>query len=86
MSLVDLSVEERGFAPTSIALAIRTIGACPAARNRPDARIFCGIGMLTVTPDHDGYRFSTEARCLGEGTPSSICSTGWSRTSHRPMP
>ncbi|WP_454280320.1 hypothetical protein [Sphingomonas sp. Marseille-Q8236] len=67
MSLIDLSVEERGFAPSSIALAIRTIGACPAARNRPDARILCGIGMLTVTPDHDGYRFSTEARCLGEG-------------------
>lgn len=67
MSLIDLSIEERGFAPSSIALAIRTIGACPAARNRPDARILCGIGLLTVTPDHDGYRFSTEARCLGKG-------------------
>ena len=60
MSLIDLSIEERDFAPASIALAIRTIGACPAARNRPDARILCGIGMLTVTLDHDGYRFSTE--------------------------
>lgn len=67
MSLIDLSIEERGFAPASIALAVRTIGACPAARSRPDARILCGIGMLTVTPDRDGYRFSSDARCLGEG-------------------
>lgn len=67
MSLIDLSIEARGFSPASIALAVRTIGACPAARHRPDARILTGIGMLTVTPDHDGYLFSTDARCLGEG-------------------
>jgi hypothetical protein len=67
MSLIDLSIEERGFAPTSIALAVRTIGACPAARHRPDARILTGVGILTVTPDRDGYRFSADARCLGEG-------------------
>ncbi|WP_394646361.1 hypothetical protein [uncultured Sphingomonas sp.] len=67
MSLIDLSIEARGFTPASIALAVRTIGACPAARHRPDARILTGIGILTVTPDHDGYRFSTDARCLGEG-------------------
>lgn len=67
MSLIDLSIEARSFAPASIALALRTIGACPAARHRPDARILCGIGMLTVTPYHDGYLFSTDARCLGEG-------------------
>ena len=66
MSLVDLSIEQRDFAPASIALAVRTIGACPAARNRPDARILCGIGMLTVTSDDDGYSFFTDARCLGE--------------------
>lgn len=68
MSLIDLSIEERGFAPASIALAVRTIGACPAARHRPDARILCGIGVLTVTPDDGGgYRFSADACCLGEG-------------------
>jgi len=68
MSLIDLSIEERGFAPASIALAVRTIGACPAARHRPDARILCGIGVLTVTPDDSGgYQFSADARCLGEG-------------------
>ncbi|RSV16825.1 hypothetical protein [Sphingomonas sp. ABOLH] len=67
MSLIDLSIEERGFAPASIALAVRTIGACPAARHRPDARILCGIGVLTVTPEGGGYRFSSDARCLGEG-------------------
>lgn len=67
MSLIDLSIEERGFAPASIALAVRTIGACPAARHRPDARILCGVGVLTVAPDHGGYRFSSDGRCLGEG-------------------
>ncbi len=67
MSLIDLSIEERRFAPASIALAVRTIGACPAARHRPDARILCGIGVLTVAADGDGYRFSSDARCLGEG-------------------
>jgi len=68
MSLIDLSIEERGFAPASIALAVRTIGACPAARHRPDARILCGIGILNVTPDDGGgYQFSADARCLGEG-------------------
>ncbi|MGW8135841.1 hypothetical protein [Sphingomonas sp. UBA4815] len=67
MSLIDLSIEERGFAPTSIALAVRTIGACPAARHRPDARILTGIGILTVTrDDRGGHRFTTDARCLGE--------------------
>ncbi len=68
MHLIDLSIEERGFAPASIALAVRTIGACPAAGNRPDARIICGIGLLSVTPsDGGGYIFTTDARCLGEG-------------------
>lgn len=68
MSLIDLSIEERGFAPASIALAVRTIGACPAARHRPDARILTGIGIITVTPDDDGgCRFTSDARCLGEG-------------------
>ena len=67
MSLIDLSIEERGFAPASIALAVRTIGACPAARHRPDARILCGIGVLIVTPDDGGCRFTSDARCLGEG-------------------
>ncbi len=68
MSLIDLSIEQRGFALTSIALAVRTIGACPAAGNRPDARILCGIGILTVTPDDgDGHQFTSDARCLGEG-------------------
>lgn len=68
MSLIDLSIEARGFAPASIALALRTIGACPAAGHRPDARILTGIGILTVTPDDGGgYRFTSDARCLGEG-------------------
>lgn len=68
MSLIDLSIEARGFAPASIALALRTIGACPAAGHRPDARILCGIGILTVTRDDDGgYQFTSDARCLGEG-------------------
>lgn len=66
MSLIDLSIEARGFAPSSIALAVRTIGACPAAGHRPDARILCGIGMLTVIQDNDDYRFVGDARCLGE--------------------
>ena len=58
MSLIDLSIEERGYAPASIALAVRTIGACPAAKNRPDARILCGLGLLSVTPD-DGEQPET---------------------------
>jgi len=67
MSLIDLSIETRGFAPVSIALALRTIGACPAACHRPDARILCGIGLLTVAPEDDGYCFAADSRCLGEG-------------------
>lgn len=67
MSLIDLSIEERGYAPASIALAVRTIGACPAARHRPDARILTGIGVLTVTPDSGDRRFTSDARCLTEG-------------------
>lgn len=68
MSLIDLSIEQRGYAPASIALAVRTIGACPAAGHRPDARILCGIGLLSVTPESGGGQvFATDARCLGEG-------------------
>jgi hypothetical protein len=68
MKLIDLSIERRGFAPASIALAARTIGACPAAKNRPDARILCGIGLVSVTPDDgSGFTINTDARCLGEG-------------------
>jgi len=68
MSLIDLSIEERGYVPASIALAIRSIGACPAAKHRPDARILSGIGLLSVMPDDgSGSTFTTDARCLGEG-------------------
>ncbi len=68
MSLIDLSIEGRGYAPVSIALALRTIGACPAACHRPDARILCGIGLLSVTQESGGvHRFSAHARSLGEG-------------------
>lgn len=74
MSLIDLSIEQRGYAPASIVLAVRTIGACPAAGHRPDARLMCGIGLLSVTSENGGgYVFATHARCLGEGdTPLSI--------------
>lgn len=74
MSLIDLSIEQRGYAPASIALAVRTIGACPAAGHRPDSRILCGIGLLSVTPEvGGGYIFATDARWLGEGdTPLSL--------------
>ena len=68
MSLIDLSIEGRGYAPASIALALRTIGACPAAGHRPDARLLCGIGLLSITPgESGGHVFATAARCLGEG-------------------
>lgn len=67
MSLIDLTIEARQFVPASIALAVRTIGACPAAGHRPDARLLCGIGLLSVEPEGDSYRFSADARCLGEG-------------------
>lgn len=68
MHLIDLSIEARGYAPASIALAARTIGACPAAKNRPDARILCGLGLLSVMPaEGGGFIFTTDARCLGEG-------------------
>jgi len=68
MHLIDLSIEERGYTPASIALAARTIGACPAAKNRPDARILCGLGLLSVTPDDGGgFIFTTDARCLSKG-------------------
>lgn len=67
MDLIDLSIEARGFAPASIAIAVRTIGSCPAARHRPDSRILVGIGILAVVPDPDGGpRFATDAMCLSE--------------------
>lgn len=68
MNLIDASIEARGFAPISIALAVRTIGACFAALHRPDNRILTGIGLLSVSLDAGGdYAFATDARCLGDG-------------------
>mgnify|MGYP004545080133 CR=1 FL=1 len=68
MTLIDLSIEERGFVPLSIGLAVRTIGSCFAMRHRPDDRILTGIGLLAVRPDDlTGYRFEAVARCLTEG-------------------
>lgn len=65
MSLIDLSIDGRGFAPASISLAVRTIGACHGACQRPDGRLLTGIGVLTVTPEaNGGYRFASDARCL----------------------
>lgn len=65
MNLIDASIEGRGFAPVSIALAARTIGACFAALHRPDNRILTGIGLLAVSREAAGnYAFATEARCL----------------------
>ncbi len=66
MFTIDLTIEAREFAPASIALAVRTIGACAAAGHRPDGRLLCGIGVLSVAPEGDGLRFSADARCLGE--------------------
>lgn len=66
MNLIDPSIESRGFARASTALAVRTVGACFAARHRPDSRILTGVGMLTVAPAGDGYSFTAAARCLGE--------------------
>lgn len=67
MNLIDPSIEGRGFAPASTALVLRTIGACFAARHKPDGRILTGVGMLTVVPDRDSYHFTADARCLREG-------------------
>lgn len=66
MTLIDPSIEARRFAPESIALAVRTIGACPVACHRPDNRILCGIGVLHVSPCQNGYRFSAGAVCRAE--------------------
>ena len=67
MNMIDLTIETRGFAPASVGIAVRSIGACFAACHRPDSRILTGIGLLIVTPAPTGqYQFSTLARCLRE--------------------
>lgn len=67
MNLIDGSIEARGFAPNSIALAVRSIGACFAALHRPDNRILTGIGLLAVSLDASDFAFATDARCLEDG-------------------
>lgn len=68
MSLIDVSIDTRGYTPVSVSIALRTIGACFAARHRPDDRILTGVGLLSVTRDGCGQpRFATAARCLHEG-------------------
>lgn len=68
VNLIDASIEARGFAPVSIALAVRTISACFAALHRPDNRILTGIGLLASTLDSAGdYAFALDARCLEDG-------------------
>ena len=60
MTLIDSSITERGFAPASASIALRTIGACPGMQHRPDARIVIGIGLLMVEPAGPGaFAFST---------------------------
>jgi len=66
MELIDLTVETRGFASRSIALAVRTAATCHGMRYRPDCRVVCGIGLLSVEPDgQQGYRFEARSRYLG---------------------
>lgn len=74
MSLIDLTVEARGFAPFSIGLAVRTVATCYAMQHRPDDRALCGVGMVTVRPDAAGtYSVGTAARCLQESeTPADL--------------
>lgn len=68
MTLIDVSIDARDYAPVSISLAVRTIGACFGARHRPDNRFMTGIGLLSVTQDDGGQpHFATAARCLHEG-------------------
>lgn len=68
MSLIDLTIEERGWSPVSISIAVRSIGACYGARYRPDTRLITGIGLFVVTPDPEhGCAFTADARCLTEG-------------------
>lgn len=62
MTLIDNSIAERGFAPASASIAVRTIGACPGMRHRPDARIVIGIGLLMVEPAGPrAFAFSTHS-------------------------
>ena len=65
MNLIDLTIEHRGFARRSIAISMRTAGACHGMRYRPDCRILCGIGLFLVEPSGDSFRFQTLCRYLG---------------------
>ena len=66
MNLIDTSIEERGFAPRSIALSIRTVGACPGMRQYHRDRLLVGIGLIRIEPDGASYRFDPDARCMAE--------------------
>ncbi|EZP73788.1 hypothetical protein BV96_01232 [Sphingomonas paucimobilis] len=65
MNLIDLTIEHRGFARRSIAISMRTAGACHGMRYRPDCRVLCGIGLFLVEPSDDGFWFQAHSRYLG---------------------
>lgn len=66
--MIDLTIEARGFAPSAAAIALRTAGACPAMRYRPDFRVIAAIGLFIVNhSDGDCYTFQTATRHLQEG-------------------
>lgn len=68
MELIDLSIQDRGFAPHSIAISIRTAGCCFGMLHRPDSRIVAGIGLLLVQPDDvGGFSIEADATYLQSG-------------------
>ena len=68
MELIDLSIQDRGFAPHSLAISLRTAGCCFGMLHRPDSRIVAGIGLLLVRPDDvGGFSFEADATYLQPG-------------------
>ncbi len=83
MFTVDLTIEKRQFAPASIALAVRTIGACAAAGHRPDGRLLCGIGILYVRQKVTAFASLPMLAASASRSVPLISSIGWSRISRQ---
>jgi hypothetical protein len=67
MNLIDTSIEVRGFARQSVAVALQTVGACPGMRQHARDRVLIGAGLVFVEPEGPSHRFSALARCMVDG-------------------
>ena len=65
--MIDNTIEPRGFEPIATAIVLRTVATCYQMCHQPDDRALIGVGLFTVTPHEDGYRFASHAQVLRDG-------------------